>query len=289
MNYNDNILHSAWVTGFIDGFFQFFLSILYKFEGTIKIMKYFITNNNLNRNINMQNYTTINYNNSCTSLIVWGDIMGSGVGFGRISFIIQSMYSFTYFQHSVLIGCLLSDAWLSFSNSNSKNARLGFTQSLAHFNYFWLVFNILAPFISNFPYLRIRSRNNSNIFQSSMEFLTRSLPCFTNLHSLFYINGIKIVPVDIFHYLNSIALAHWIMGDGNYRKGGGLTLCTDSFTLKEVILLMNVLIIKYDLKCSLHQRAPNSYRIYISKSSICNLQVLVLPYMVPSMLYKIHL
>jgi hypothetical protein len=36
---------------------------------------------------------------------------------------------------SIIIGLLLSDGFLSFSSSSSKNARLGFEQSLANFGY----------------------------------------------------------------------------------------------------------------------------------------------------------
>ncbi|CAI2166767.1 36_t:CDS:10 [Funneliformis geosporum] len=53
-------------------------------------------------------------------------------------------------------GVLLSDGWLSFASSTNKNARLGFEQSLAHLD----------------------------------SFLTLS-GCLTELHSLFYFNGVK--------------------------------------------------------------------------------------------------
>jgi hypothetical protein len=42
------------------------------------------------------------------------------------------------------------------------------------------------------------------------------------------------------------------MGDGGYQPGGSLVLCTDSFSLHDVILLMNVLMVKYGLECSLN-------------------------------------
>jgi hypothetical protein len=40
--------------------------------------------------------------------------------------------------------------------------------------------------------------------------------------------------LELFDYLNEIVLAHWILGDGA-KKNKGLTLCTDSFTLKYFI------------------------------------------------------
>jgi hypothetical protein len=92
----------------------------------------------------------------------------------------------------------------------------------------------------------------------------------------------------IFELLTPVALAHWIMGDGVARPNG-LILCTDSFTLPDVIRLMNVLMIKYQLNCTLRQHNPNQYRIYIRESSMSQLRSIVLPHMDPSMFYKIGL
>ena len=36
----------------------------------------------------------------------------------------------------IIIGILLSDAWITFASKTNKNAKLGFKQSLAHFEYF---------------------------------------------------------------------------------------------------------------------------------------------------------
>lgn len=41
------------------------------------------------------------------------------------------------------------------------------------------------------------------------------------------------------------------MGDSS-KSGRGLIFCTNSFTLKEVILLTNILKIKYDIHSSIH-------------------------------------
>ena len=66
----------------------------------------------------------------------------------------------------------------------------------------------------------------------SLEFRTRYLPCFNELHGFFYKNKVKVVPDNIYDLLTPIALAHWIMGDGAIRNKG-LILCTDSFTLQD--------------------------------------------------------
>jgi len=80
------------------------------------------------------------------------------------------------------------------------------------------------------------------------------------------------------------------MGAGS-RRGSGLLLCTDKFSIQEVVLLINVLIIRYNLKCTINinKNKPGQYRIYISTKSMNNLVSIVKPHMMPSMLYKLNI
>ena len=119
-------------------------------------------------------------------------------------------------------------------------------------------------------------------------FYTRGLPCFNELRSLFYINRVKIVPKDIYNLLTPVALAHLIMGDG-VAKQFGLIICTDSYNIVDVVRLMNVLIIRYNLDCTIRFHTPTQPRIYIRQSSMPTVRELVRPYMAKSMLYKIGL
>ena len=93
----------------------------------------------------------------------------------------------------------------------------------------------LSHYCSNTPYV-VKSIRKGNI-SYGIEFSTRTLPCFNELHTLFYKNNKKVVPENIYDILNTIALAHWIMGDGAILNKG-LVLCTDSFTLQEIIKLL---------------------------------------------------
>jgi hypothetical protein len=47
-----------------------------------------------------------------------------------------------------------------------------------------------------------------------------SLPCFTELRFLFYPAGIKSFPLELFDWINSIFLFHWICGDVFNIKSG---------------------------------------------------------------------
>jgi len=78
-----------------------------------------------------------------------------------------------------------------------------------------------------------------------------------------------------------------IMGDGAAIQHG-LILCTDSFSVTDVVRLMNVLIIRYNLDCTLRKHGEY-YQIYIRQGSMPLLRTIVTPYFHPSMLYKLGL
>ncbi len=69
----------------------------------------------------------------------------------------------------------------------------------------------------------------------SFSFKTRSLPCLSELHSIFYPNGIKVIPQNIYEMLTPVAgLAHLIMGDGGARPRG-LQICTNCYSAQDTI------------------------------------------------------
>ena len=73
--------------------------------------------------------------------------------------------------------------------------------------------------------------------------------------------------------LTPVALAHWIMGDGSSERHG-IILCTNSFTVQDVVKLMNILIIRYGLECNLRIKKRKNkieYMIYIRQSSMTRL------------------
>ena len=90
------------------------------------------------------------------------------------------------------------------------------------------------------------------------------------------------------------------MGDGS-KMGKGIIICTDSFTLKEIILLMNILKIKFDIDSSIHFRnsiSPNNInkdlpgvkriaRIYINGINLDKIRDKIKPYFIDHFLYKI--
>jgi hypothetical protein len=222
----------------------------------------------------------------CTDLVVWGSNLSSNVGFPRFSPLISSMISLPLHVKGIIVGLILSDASLRFVHPRVKNCTLSFQQSLSHCSYFLFVFNLLSHYCKALPKSYTRKSNGSLYYV--LEFYTRALPCFTELYNLFYVNGVKIIPnIFIYELLTPVALAHWIMGDGKARSSG-LILCTHSFTIPEVVLLMNVLMVRYQIQCTL-QLDQGKPLIYIRSRSMPLLGPIVLPHMDGSMLYLIGL
>jgi len=76
--------------------------------------------------------------------------------------------------------------------------------------------------------------------------------------------------------------------DDSYKSGKGLYICTESFSLNEIKILINILINKFNLKCSYHM-VTNGYRIYIFSSYKAKLIELVKPYFIEHFYYKLDI
>ena len=76
------------------------------------------------------------------------------------------------------------------------------------------------------------------------------------------------------------------MGDGS-KRAKSLVLCTDNFSLQEVVLLVNILILKFDINPTI-QKEKNYFRIYINEKSLMKIKPFIKPYFVDHFLYKIN-
>ena len=190
-------------------------------------------------------------------------------------------------QKDALIGMILGDGYLE-KGKESWNTRLRVEQLYPNQEEFVKnMHSLLAPMISMVPGILTRKDRRTGLSTQSIYFSTMSMPCLNYYHDLFYKNKIKIIPKNIGELLTPVGLAYWVMGDGIYIKGKGVILCTDSYIKEDVELLAEVLSLQFGLRCTLHQRKANQYRIYIKANSMHRFRELVSPYFHTSMLYKL--
>lgn len=188
---------------------------------------------------------------------------------------------------SVLVGSLLGDG----HGEKLKNGgvRFRFRQKATHKDYlFWLYnfFNIRGYCSNNVPIFYIQ-KYDGKIYEA-YRFGTYGFTSLLWLYKLFYTNSkVKVIPVNITDLLTPLALAIWIMDDGTWNKPG-IRITTNCFVKKEVELLKLVLETKFNIKSTLHKN-NDRYQLYIKQESMYILKELILPYIVPSMLYKLGL
>ena len=129
-----------------------------------------------------------------------------------------------------------------------------------------------------------------------MRLVTLSLPCFNEFYFLFYPNkargsqGKKIVLVNIKELFTPLSLAYLICDDGYYhKKENYVIIATNSYTKKEVDLLIDVLNNKFNLISYSLKDGNGNFVIRISSKSIVTLQTLLKPLIPEFMKYKIGL
>lgn len=186
--------------------------------------------------------------------------------------------------HETIIGLILGDIHISRKYNYS---RFQFKQGLKNKDYIYHLFDIFSGYSNaKIPRHSDYFDKRTNKVYTTIVFNTYSLPCFDYYHELFYVNGVKIIPSNIGELLTPVGLAYWAMDDGG-KKQNAFYLNTDSFSLSEVELLIKVLKENFDLNCTYHVKRKDQHRIYIRADSMEKFRIVVSPYFIPSMMYKL--
>jgi ubiquinol-cytochrome c reductase cytochrome b subunit len=190
---------------------------------------------------------------------------------------------------SVIIGSLLGEAYAN--KRSGEGVRICYRQSIRHKEYlFWLyTFFYNRGYTSNLQprqYTRTIQSKEGKVYYG-YEFNTFTFRSFSWIHGMFYNKGRKVIPKNIYEYLTPLALAVWIMDDGGWTNYG-IRIATNSFKLKEVELLQDVIKSKYNLETTIQKiYIKDQYSIYIKKQSVNNLRNIVGPFIHFSMLHKL--
>lgn len=196
-----------------------------------------------------------------------------------------------------IIGDLLGDGHIQiWSLKKGVSGRMGFTFSVKNLPYLeYLKNNIYKEICTNAKPTPWPNPKTGKII-TQYWFGTKSIPLFVKLHKEWYerVNDkyIKKIPLNIDKLLKPRGLAHWIMGDG-YWSNNTVIICTDCYTYQEIELLINALINNFDIKSVIKKRIRDNgilcWRIQIEKFDIEKLRNIVIPFMIPDMLYKLNI
>lgn len=225
--------------------------------------------------------------------VIYGSNLTPTYHLPKYTSIIKYIVSIPPQMEGIFVGIIIStDGWQQINKTGST--RQVFKQSMKNIEYFQYVFNKISHYCSSPPFIIKTNQNGqfirdeeikSNKTYSAIQLSTRSFPCLTKFYQEFYKQGgkEKIVPVTLWDSLTYESQAHWICCDGTYKSG--IILQTDSFSIKEVVFIINIFIIKWNQICNIHYHRGNPV-IYITSKSVQSLIPFQIPFIVPSMRYK---
>lgn len=176
-------------------------------------------------------------------------------------------------QLGLVIGSMLGDGYLVKTTS-------GFAFRVNH--------GLKQKDYVDWKHTKLGDFTNSKPRQSGSTYYFRTVthPKFTELRHVFYQDRLKVIPRNLTEKLMSpFILAVWIMDDGSC-DGRQLRINTQCFSQEEQVFLQNVLRAKLGIETTLN-RDKKQLRLRVSAKSMDHLKELVIPHIVPSMLYKL--
>lgn len=193
-------------------------------------------------------------------------------------FMDNTVGSLSQVERSVVLGSLLGDGYLRIINGR-KNAFLEINHAYSQKEYVDWKFSKLQRIVISPP-----KRRKSNEGRVAYRFFTKQHEELTEIHSQFYRNGIKYIPMI---ELDPIILAVWYMDDGSACRASDLYINTQQFDYSSQLNLI-ISLSKFGLHARLN-RDKQYWRIRFLKSSIPQLKNLVSQHIIPSMRYKLDL
>lgn len=208
------------------------------------------------------------------------EVMGDTVGRLRSLFPPQ--------QLDVVIGSLLGDARLE---CRSKGIRAAITARFrVHHGdkqkeYVFWKYRILKDFVLRGPRNISWANEKRNLKEVSWYFHTKSSEQFGFLHQIFYRNGIKILPQEIFPVFTDRMLAIWFMDDGS-NNGRNLTLNTHALALEDQHRIAEFFRARYGIHPTI-VKDRTQWKIAIGRNDYQTFLSIMEPFVPQIMSYKI--
>lgn len=194
----------------------------------------------------------------------------------------QEEHKLTHLQQQMIFGSLLGDMSIGRPKKRNQSCRLALVHSLSQKELFMKKVEILGEFMGKYREYNYLDNRTNNIY-STIRGYSKSHKIFNEIYNKLYINNIKTITREYLDMIDHpIALAYWFMDDGN--KTG--TIATNGFTANEVEILIVWLKDKYGIQAT-KQKNKNNYVLHILSKSRIKFELLIAPYIIPSMKYKL--
>ena len=189
-------------------------------------------------------------------------------------------------EFQVVLGSLLGDGCITKKCSgNNAGGVLSIRHCKAQKDYIYfkqsLLKNISTVFVSH--HYDDRFQNPEYI---AFDLYTKSIKQLGELRDRWY-TPVKTINKEDLYKINPLGLAIWYMDDGYKCKPyGGAILCTNAFSRNELEIIKEMFLDKFNIEVTTNFRSSNV--IYIPSSQFPKFKILIEPYIIPSMKYKIE-
>lgn len=190
------------------------------------------------------------------------------------------------FQKECLYGSILGDDCI-YDFETSKYAALIVSHEQSQKEYIELKYNIWCDFVTDSK-IRKQERITKGRKRCVLNFKTGCHPEFKQLRNDYYVGRMKTVKMEHLERLTPVSLAFLFQDDGSRCRDGGVVIHTNCFSLKEVEMMCSFIQDKFGWNCNPQRRAENQYVIYFSSKTSIGFAEAILPYMVPSLRYKLQ-
>lgn len=194
----------------------------------------------------------------------------------------QEDHRLSHLQEQMILGSLLGDMNIGKPRKQHPTCRLALVHSIKQKELFMKKVEILGDFMGEYKeYSYLDNRTNKTYL--TIRGNSKSHKIFNHIYNKLYINNTKTITQEYLDMIDHpIALAYWFMDDGS-NSG---TIATNGFTINEVELLINWLYNKYGIYVT-KQKNEGNYVLHISAKSRVKFELLIAPYIIPSMKYKL--
>lgn len=188
-------------------------------------------------------------------------------------------------QKQFIVGHLLGDGCLYRDGKNSLY-KLTVAHKKAHKEYFHWKMMMLDPFINTWRE-SIDKRGNSAMLQTTT-ICHQELKQFADM---FYTKErIKVVPKNLDMFMTPLALAVWIMDDGNLNAGVNMRIATMSFSYEDHVELQSLLKRVFGVRSKIMEfkyKGKKYNQLTLNKKNTQKLSDIIRPHVVECMQYKI--
>ncbi len=181
-------------------------------------------------------------------------------------------------QVEILIGHVLGDGHLKRHYENTAGT---ISQGTAQKEYAaWKVLELENLCTSLHRRVRKTIDQRTGVYYVSYDAHIKANPELNFLHELFYTGTEKVLSPEIVKYITPLSLAVWFMDDG-FKSPSGFCIATNCFTEREVLI---AIFRKFHITVSFQKNGV----LYIPAKHKASFQQLIEPYILDSLMYKLH-